>query len=260
MIQFETTFYDFGKIDALGTVSGMFKFKNAGNGVLKIEPPRPSCGCTDAKVKPDILAPGESGEVTYNINLDHPTGQVQKTISIYSNDPKNPDVQLTMQLDCTPLYNLSPKTLQLVLLPGKDEVQGSFIINRTDGKPAEIERLTSSQQSVNAVLDPSVKPEESSDQINVTVHRPATVATRVMAHIQVWANGDTNEPVQTVPIRCEIQGELSASPAQMYWVLPNLGDSTSNYPPSMLTHTLRLKSVWWPNQSRLKVSQPTLRV
>jgi hypothetical protein len=243
VIQFETTFYDFGKIPALGTVSGAFKFKNAGDGVLKIEPPKPSCGCTDAKVTPDTLAPGESGEISYKINLDHPTGQVQKTISIYSNDPKNPDIQLTMQLDCTPLYDLSPKTLRLVLPPGKNEVQGSFTVNRTDGQPAGIARLVSSQKSVNAELDSSVKPEASEDRINVTVHRPENPASKVVANIQVWSSDITNEPAQTLLTWCDIQGELTVSPAQMYWVIPNLGASATNYPADILTHTLKLKSL-----------------
>lgn len=243
LLQFESTFYDFGKISALGTVAGVFKFKNGGTGVLKIEPPRPSCGCTDAKVTPDTLAPGESGEITYHIKLDHPTGAVQKTISIYSNDPQNPDIQLTMALDCTPLYNLSPKMLRLVLPPGKDEIQASFTIERNDGKPAEIQRLTSTHPAVSATLDSSVKPDSSSDQINVTVHRPANAAPKIVSNIQIWADGDTNEPMQTLVTWCDVQGELTATPTQMYWVLPNLGNSTTNYPDNILTHTLKLKSL-----------------
>jgi hypothetical protein len=243
VIQFETTFFDFGRITALGTVSGVFKFKNAGDGVLKIEPPKPSCGCTDAKVTPDTLAPGESGEITYKINLDHPTGQVQKHIAIYSNDPKTPDVDLVMQMDCTPLYELAPAVLRILLPPDKTEVQASFTITRNDGKPAGIERLTSSQKWVSAALDSSVKPEASADKVNVTVHRPTAPATKIVANIQLWANGQTNEPVETLLTWCEIQGQLTVTPAQIYWVIPNYGSSITNYPADSLTHTLKLKSV-----------------
>ena len=243
VIQFESTFYDFGKITALGTVSGVFKFKNAGDGVLKVEPPRPSCGCTDAKVTPDTLAPGQGGEITYKINLDHPEGQVQKQISIYSNDTKNPDVQLTMQLDCMPLYELNPKVLKMVLPPDKDEAEATFVITRNDNQAAGITRLTSSQKWVSAELDPSAKPEANTDRINVTVHRPEIPASKIMANIQVWAGDETNMPVQTMLTWCDIQGELRVTPAQMYWVIPNLGNSITNYPSASLTHTLKLSSV-----------------
>jgi hypothetical protein len=51
-IQFDQTVYDFGKTAQVETVSGTFKFKNTGDGILKVEPPKPSCGCTIASLKP----------------------------------------------------------------------------------------------------------------------------------------------------------------------------------------------------------------
>jgi hypothetical protein len=113
VIQFETNFFDFGKVVAPGKISGAFKFKNTGAGILKLEKPEPSCGCTDANAMPDALAPGESGEITYTINLDHSMGQVQKHIAVRSNDPQMPDVQLTVQLDFTPLYQIEPASLRI---------------------------------------------------------------------------------------------------------------------------------------------------
>src|SRR5215469_12377106 len=112
-IQFETNFFDFGKIVVPGKISGAFKFKNVGDGLLRLERPEPSCGCTDAKATPDTLAPGQSGEITYTINLDHAMGQVQKHIAVRSNDPRTPDVQLTMQLEFTPLYQIEPASLHI---------------------------------------------------------------------------------------------------------------------------------------------------
>src|SRR5437899_8224844 len=143
IIQFETNFFDVGKTSG-ETLSGVFKFKNVGEGVLKVDPPEPSCDCTDSKVTPATLAPGGSGEITYTIKLDHPlTGQ--RFIQVRSNDPKTPVVRLTMQLDHTPLHELSPKSLRLTLPPGRDEVQGKFTVTRSDGKPLELDRLTTLQ-------------------------------------------------------------------------------------------------------------------
>jgi len=64
-IQFDQTVYDFGKTSQVETVSGVFKFKNIGDGILKLEPPKPSCGCTVAELKPDTLQPGETGELPF---------------------------------------------------------------------------------------------------------------------------------------------------------------------------------------------------
>src|SRR5579859_841310 len=69
-IKFATNFFDFGKITATETIAGEFEFTNVGNGILKVEPPESSCDCTTPIVKPDALAPGETGKIIYAIKLD----------------------------------------------------------------------------------------------------------------------------------------------------------------------------------------------
>jgi hypothetical protein len=67
-IQFDQTLYDFGKTSQVSAVSGVFKFRNTGDGILKVEPPKPSCGCTIAELKPDTLPPGATGELRFTID------------------------------------------------------------------------------------------------------------------------------------------------------------------------------------------------
>lgn len=243
VIQFETNFYDFGKLIAPGSVSGVFKFKNAGTGVLELAPPEPSCGCTSAKAEPDRLAPGESGKITYSINLDHDMGQVQKHIEIHSNDPQNPDLDLTIQLDYTPLYELNPLLLRVMLPADKSEVHGKFMIVRNDGKPLALDRIVSSQKWASAVLDPATKPDASSAMVDVTAKRPDKPLQIMMANIDLWAKDQPDRPVQTLFLSCQMQGELSATPAQIYWVIPDFGGSISNYPAAALTRRVKLKSI-----------------
>lgn len=243
VIQFDTNFCDLGKLTAPGKVSGAFQFKNTGNALLELARPDTSCGCTVAKVSPDKLAPGQTGEITYTINLDHVMGQVQKQIMVHSNDPKTPEVDLTVQLDYTPLYELSPMVLRMALPADKDEAQATFTIVRNDGQPLGIKNLVTSQKWVSAALDPSVTRNASSGQVNVTVHRPPNPPSTLIANVQMWASNQVDRPVQTMFLSCDMQGELSASPAQIYWVIPNFGDSITNYPVQSLTRTVELKSI-----------------
>jgi hypothetical protein len=110
-IQFDQTVYDFGKTSQVATVSGVFKFKNAGDGILKVEPPKPSCGCTVAELKPDTLQPGETGELPFTFNLGLYRATLEKHIAVRSNDPQTPEVSLTIKADYTPLYDINPMTL-----------------------------------------------------------------------------------------------------------------------------------------------------
>src|ERR1700692_1386722 len=79
-LQFNQTLYDFGKTSQVETVSGLFKFKNVGDDILKLEPPKPSCGCTVASLTSDTLKPGESGELAFTLNLGRARATMEKHI------------------------------------------------------------------------------------------------------------------------------------------------------------------------------------
>ncbi|HEX3625547.1 MAG TPA: DUF1573 domain-containing protein [Verrucomicrobiae bacterium] len=243
IIQFETNFCDLGKLAVPGTVSGAFKFKNTGTALLELAPPDTSCGCTVAKVTPDKLAPGKTGELTYTINLEHVMGQVQKQIMVHSNDPKTPEVDLTVQLDYTPLYELSPMVLRMALPADKDEAQASFTIVRNDGQPLGLKKLVASQKWLTAALDPSTTPKTNSALVNVTIRRPEHPPSKLIGNVQLWAGDEADRPVQTMFLSCDLQGELTATPSQIYWVIPDFGDSITNYPEPALTRTVELKSI-----------------
>jgi Protein of unknown function (DUF1573) len=243
VIQFETNFCDLGKLIAPGKVSGVFKFKNIGTALLELAQPDTSCGCTVAEVSQDKLAPGQSGQITYTINLDHATGQVQKEIMVHSNDPKTPEVDLTVALDYTPLYELSPMVLRMALPADKDETHAAFTIVRNDGQPLALEKLVTSQKWVSASLDPSATTQAGSARVDVTVHRPPHPLSTIIANVQLWASNQVDGPVQTMFLSCEIEGELSATPPQIYWVIPDFGNSIANYPTDSLTRTVELKSI-----------------
>jgi hypothetical protein len=223
-------------------VAGAFKFRNTGDGVLKLEPPQASCDCTEPKVKPEAVGPGETGEILYTIRLDRPLNG-QRLIRVRSNDPKTPEVWLTVQLDYVPLYQVTPTLLWMNLPAGINDTQLNLTISRSDGKPLGIERLTTSKAWITAAFDSSSKPQDSSAQVNVNVHRPPGPPAPFSAAVQMWTSNQTVLPVQTVPVMGEVFGELSAVPAKMYWVIPDFGKDKASYPAAALTRKIELKSV-----------------
>lgn len=238
-IQFETNLFDFGKITAVETLSGTFKFKNVGDAVLKVDPPMASCECTEPKVVPDTVAPGESGEVRFTIKLDRPLNG-QRMIMVHSNDPKTPNVHLTLQMDYTPLYEFSPKTLTIVLPAGKDVLDSHVAVIRKDGRPLGVDRITTSQDWISAAL--AASPLDSSGQINVTVHRPSGPPAPISATIQLWSSQST-QALQSLTVTGEVLGELAANPRSLYWVIPDFGKDKAAYPEEALTRKIELKSV-----------------
>ena len=95
-ISVATTRYDFGAIQQGEVVVAEISVRNAGQGELKIEAVSTSCGCTTARVEPEVIPPGGEGRliVQYNSGAHPDSGAVQRYVYIASNDPDEPEVQV----------------------------------------------------------------------------------------------------------------------------------------------------------------------
>jgi hypothetical protein len=236
-IQFETNFFDFGHLSGVESVSGSFKFKNVGDAVLKLNPPHPSCGCTDAKATPDNLAPGESGVITFKINLDHPMVKGEKTITIVSNDPQTPSITLRAQLEYDPLYTIAEKSIRVSVPAAKSDATESLTITRPDDQPLGIDRITTSHDWISAVVD------EKTGLLNVTVKRSPQVPPHFTGTLKLWNSKLGTVPVRTITVIGELEGELAASPSGVYWVLSDQGSDLKAYPAAALSKSVQLKSI-----------------
>jgi hypothetical protein len=98
-IAFERTHHDFGKITTDRKVSARFKVTNKGNANLQISAVNPSCGCTSTVLGNWNLKPGESSEVEAVFDPHGQRGLVRKSLTVVSNDAKNPDALLTFEAE-----------------------------------------------------------------------------------------------------------------------------------------------------------------
>jgi len=217
-IQFDQTVYDFGKTSQVTTVSGIFKFKNVGDAVLKMEPPKPSCGCTAAEVKPNTLPPGTAGEIPFTLNLGFYRGNIEKHISVRSNDPLTPDVSLTIRVDYTPLFELTPMTLSPYLAFGMNETNAFTTLMRTDGKPLQIERLEGSQPWITATVEPDGQGNETNARIRVAIKRDGAPR-HFNEYVRVYTADQSNSPASSLYLYGEVMGEVSLTPEALYWSL-----------------------------------------
>ena len=88
--------HDFGRVKQGEIVTTEIDMRNLGKKDLKIEAVSTSCGCTAAKVKPEVIPPGDTGKllVTYNSGAHPDKGYVQRHIYIASNDPDEAEVEV----------------------------------------------------------------------------------------------------------------------------------------------------------------------
>ena len=92
----QQTSYDFGDIKQGEKVSHDFVLSNSGGDLLTISNVTASCGCTAAAPEKNELAPGESTNLTVTFNSSGRRGKQNKTVRIFSNDPQNPEMALSI--------------------------------------------------------------------------------------------------------------------------------------------------------------------
>lgn len=102
VITFTQEKIDFGQVTQGPQVSGEFEFSNTGSSVLIIKKITPACGCTgvvaDSKTE---FQPGESGKIKFTFNTEGRSGHNEKTITVESNDLKNPSKVISFSCDIT---------------------------------------------------------------------------------------------------------------------------------------------------------------
>lgn len=93
--------HDFGTVVEGKVVDYTFNFKNVGKSTLIIKDIKTSCGCTAALASSKRLKPNEEGTLKVELDTKNRSGKMTRTISVYSNDPKDPIKILKVHADVT---------------------------------------------------------------------------------------------------------------------------------------------------------------
>ena len=240
-LQFDQTVYDFGKTAQVATVSGVFRFQNVGDDLLRLEPPEASCGCTAVELKPGVLPPGETGELRFTLHLGQVKAQFDKRITVRSNDPETPEVVLAIKADYTPLYDIQPMILAAELAFGVNATTQFTTIRRTDGKPLGLARLAPSQPWINATVEPGATADPGTARLRVVIQRDGQPR-RFHEFVHVYATGQTNVPVSIISLPGQFVGELSVSPESLYWSVTHDATVAADRPEARATRRVAIRS------------------
>ncbi len=93
-ISFESTVYNFGNIQQGQSVSHVFTLKNQGKSELLLHKINSSCGCAVVEPSSKKIKAGDNAEIKVTFNSKGYTNRQNKTITIITNDPENPQINL----------------------------------------------------------------------------------------------------------------------------------------------------------------------
>ena len=94
---FEEPVYDLGIAGPSQKITHTFKFTNLGSAPLHITRVGAGCGCMAALLSESEVPPGSSGEIQATFKTRRYEGRQETTITVHSNDPDNPEIDLMIQ-------------------------------------------------------------------------------------------------------------------------------------------------------------------
>jgi len=96
-IKFDHLTYDFQIAGPARKIHHTFRFTNTGSKTLVIDRLNTDCGCTAAMISEKNIQPGKSGAIKTTFETKKYEGKQKKSITVYSNDPDNPEIQLVIK-------------------------------------------------------------------------------------------------------------------------------------------------------------------
>ena len=135
-----------------------FVLRNEGNSPLEIREVRAACGCTVADFD-KVIAPGKTGKVRVTIDTGSFNGPVAKGVTVFTNDPDTPTLELTIRTDVGQFIKLKPGYARFITVQGEPEGKIVQTLWTPDKTPLEIVKVESPYPFLN-VRFWEAKPEE----------------------------------------------------------------------------------------------------
>jgi hypothetical protein len=237
-IQFDRALYDFGVTSLVEAVTGTFTFQNVGDGVLEVGKPKPSCGCTVAKISPETLKPGEKGELVFTVSLGTTGIRLAKEITVPSNDPQNPSVQLGITVESVSVFRAQPPSASFGELRLGTVTNATIMVKRVDGKKLTITRVEPSSNLISA----KVEPVENSDgrEALIRVEFKAEGRPRHFSELMRVYTDDSIGAALTVYVRAHVLGDIKLEPESLAWGMPDPEHWDDPHPDVILERTITI--------------------
>jgi hypothetical protein len=144
--------FDFGEVLQGQIVHHTFSFRNEGNEPLLIKRVKSSCGCTAALVSARTLAPSERGKVQAKFDSTRFHGSVTKTISLYSNDPEQPVVNLYIKGNVQIPLSVVPSRINLGLVAVGETAAVKLTIENHGDADLRLDEIRTSNPDLTLIL------------------------------------------------------------------------------------------------------------
>src|SRR5262249_49790947 len=221
-IEFATNIYDFGRVKSGDPVKYTYYFTNTGDVLLELTDVHPSCGCTAAGEYTKKVEPGHSGQIPIQFNSGNFNGQVVKTVTVTSNDKKQPTVVLQLKGTIWKPIDLSPPYSVLNVPP--DAPSASATVKIVNNMPEQLDVYA--PELSNPSFGVELKTNQPGKEYQITISSVAALPSGSSQGRIKLKTSSTNSPSLDIPFWVNVQAPLTVTPTQLMLTPPPFTKST----------------------------------
>jgi hypothetical protein len=211
--------HDFGKIFENKAVEYDFHFENKGAGKLTISSLKGSCGCTVPDLEKKEYQPGEGNNVHVRYDPHGKSGKQHQTVTIISNDPEHPTLQLQISAEVKPLVAMEPRLINFgQLQKGQGGSQKLLLTGRTADFAASNPTMMNGPDRYDIKVGETKEVDvdgEKLRQTEITVELKKNAPVGQLQDTLTVRTNDDRMAVVNVPIAGTIDGELELMPPRL---------------------------------------------
>jgi hypothetical protein len=205
---FDSIVADLGKAPDGEPLHHVFNFTNKGDSTLEIREIQTSCGCMSTLLTAKTIAPGQSGQLDVRIVTADVTASsrslsrtvsIIKTVTVTTNDRKQPSVILVLKAVIVPEIVLSEPGIYFGIHPRGEEITREVLVEITPDKPIRLVGATSTDDSVIARLE--TVPDSGEKKIKMIATLKATAREGQHQGFVLVTTSSALKPQLKIPIR-----------------------------------------------------------
>ena len=209
-IEFESTTFDFGKVDQGEEVTHAFKFRNTGGRELTIDKVQSSCGCAAALASSEKIGPGEEGSIEATFRTKGYQGRTTKTIRVHTNNPEVSTVTLRITGDILTDVMVWPRSLNFGNMRRDTTTDKELEVTFSSDEEIEIKKAEFTSGHFTSTVKPFETEAGRGAKITVSTIEDLPLG-RIKEKVLIHTTS-TKNPTLTVPIYAYVQGDITVRP------------------------------------------------
>jgi len=207
---------DLGTIQAGDTAPMVWRLENHGNADLVVTRIKPGCGCTIVEqLEQDlVIPPGEHLDLRAVFHSTGRRGLQDKKVTVFSNDPEEPQFELEYRATVERLYEVVPSSVVNLrsVQRGTTASKTIDVVEDDEHDPVKVLGIdTTDNTSLSFSIEPFAERNVKGQRIHVTVQPDAAVGQLSVDATLRIAVGET-ERTHELAIRAEVVGDITWQP------------------------------------------------